>query len=176
MYELLLDRLEAPSPIGTVHLVVRGTVLVALDFGRAEERLLRLLHARFGPGVRLTEVNDPCGLASALRAYFAGDLQALAALPADGGGSPFQRRVWDALREIPPGTTRSYGEIAARIGRPTASRAVGLANGQNPVSLVIPCHRVIGSTGALTGYGGGLERKRWLLAHERREAELPLAG
>ena len=82
------------------------------------------------------------------------------------GGTPFQQTVWSALREIPVGTTRTYAQLAASIGRPSAPRAVGLANGQNPVSIVIPCHRLIGSSGALTGYAGGLERKRWLLRHE----------
>ncbi len=82
------------------------------------------------------------------------------------GGTDFQRRVWAALREIPSGTTRTYGDIAAELGEPGAARAVGLANGANPVAIVVPCHRVIGSAGALTGFGGGLERKRWLLEHE----------
>ncbi len=167
---LLLSRVEAPPPIGAVLLVADGRNLVALEFGAPEERLLRLLRVRFGPGVALAEADDPQGFASALQAYFAGDVAVLDSLPADCGGSPFQRRVWAALREIPAGQTRSYGEIARRIGQPTASRAVGLANSLNPVSLVVPCHRVIGASGSLTGYGGGIERKRWLLAHERRQA------
>jgi len=83
------------------------------------------------------------------------------------GGTPFQQEVWRSLRAIPCGTTTSYGKLAAQIGRPAAVRAVGLANGANPVAVVIPCHRVIGSNGSLTGYGGGLERKRWLLDHEK---------
>ena len=87
-------------------------------------------------------------------------------------GTEFQRQVWDALLEIPYGETRSYGEQARRIGLPDAPRAVGAANGQNPVSIVVPCHRVIGANGALTGYGGGIERKRWLLAHEARQRTL----
>ena len=89
-------------------------------------------------------------------------------------GTPFQRAVWRALREIPCGETRSYGEIARRIGRPKAVRAVGLANGANPIGIVVPCHRVIGSNGTLTGYGGGIERKRWLLAHEGKVRLLPI--
>ena len=84
-------------------------------------------------------------------------------------GTPFQQRVWSALREIPFGDTASYGELAARIGQPTASRAVGLANGRNPIAIVVPCHRVIGAAGGLIGYAGGLDRKRWLLDHERAE-------
>lgn len=110
--------------------------------------------------------SNPRGLSDALRAYFAGDLKAIDALPVVDSGTEFQRRVWRALREIPIGETCSYGELARRIGRPTAVRAVGLANAQNPVGIVVPCHRVIGANGSLTGYGGGIERKRWLLAHE----------
>jgi methylated-DNA-[protein]-cysteine S-methyltransferase len=102
----------------------------------------------------------------ALERYFSGDLSTLGGIDCHTNGTPFQRRVWRALREIPVGQTLSYGAIAARIGRPTAVRAVGLANRANPIGVVVPCHRVIGADGALTGYGGGLERKRWLLAHE----------
>jgi methylated-DNA-[protein]-cysteine S-methyltransferase len=100
-----------------------------------------------------------------LQAYFAGELRDFE-LPLAAEGTPFQQRVWRALRDIPYGKTISYGELARRIGQPTASRAVGLANGRNPIAIVVPCHRVIGANGSLTGYGGGLARKRWLLAHE----------
>ena len=100
-----------------------------------------------------------------LAAYFAGERQTFE-LPFHGQGTPFQQRVWQALCNIPYGETISYGELARRIGQPTASRAVGLANGQNPISIIVPCHRVIGANGSLTGYGGGLPRKQWLLAHE----------
>ena len=100
-----------------------------------------------------------------LDAYFAGDLREFD-LPLEPAGTPWQRAVWDALQEVPYGTTLSYGELAARLGRPTASRAVGAANGRNPISVIVPCHRLIGSSGALTGYAGGLERKAWLLQHE----------
>ncbi len=102
-----------------------------------------------------------------LQAYFAGELRDFE-LPLAANGTPFQQRVWRALCDIPYGETISYGELARRIGQPAASRAVGLANGQNPISIVVPCHRVIGANGSLTGYGGGLERKRWLLAHESK--------
>ncbi len=105
--------------------------------------------------------------ARALTAYFSGDLHAVDALPVTTGGSPFQQSVWAALRTIPAGRTTTYGELAAAIGRPDAARAVGAANGANPVSIVVPCHRVVGAGGSLTGYAGGLERKRWLLAHEK---------
>jgi methylated-DNA-[protein]-cysteine S-methyltransferase len=90
----------------------------------------------------------------------------------DSGGTSFQRQVWSALREIPPATTVSYGQLAARIGKPHARRAVGAANGSNPIAIIVPCHRVIGSGGKLTGYGGGIDRKRWLLDHESGRPKL----
>ncbi len=119
---------------------------------------------------------DPAATRAAveeLRAYFAGDRFEFE-MPLAPKGTPFQQRVWLALREIPYGKTTSYGAIAKQIGRPTGSRAVGMANGRNPISIVVPCHRVIGSTGALTGYGGGLYRKEWLLAMESRPMRLEL--
>ena len=109
---------------------------------------------------------DPFGARERLTAYFAGEIGAIDALPVDLRGTAFQRAVWTALRRIAPGTTITYSALAARAGRPAAVRAAGHANGRNPVSIVVPCHRVVGSDGSLTGYGGGLERKRWLLAHE----------
>jgi methylated-DNA-[protein]-cysteine S-methyltransferase len=117
----------------------------------------------------------PAAIRNAIDDYFAGDLDAIDAIAVRLHGTQFQRQVWTALRDIPVGTTISYKELATRIGRPTATRAVGLANGSNPVAIVVPCHRVIGANGTLTGYGGGLDRKRWLLAHERAAAHLPLA-
>ncbi|WP_274116107.1 MULTISPECIES: methylated-DNA--[protein]-cysteine S-methyltransferase [Pseudomonas] len=166
--ELLLNRLTLPAPIGQVLIVSDGQQLLGLEFDEPEKRLLRLLHTRFGSDLRLRETADLVQFSHPLRAYFDGDLQALDALAIDAGGTAFQQRVWTALRLIPLGTTRTYGQIAAAIGKPGAARAVGLANALNPISLAIPCHRVIGSAGALTGYGGGIERKRWLLEHERR--------
>ncbi len=106
------------------------------------------------------------GAARALAAYFAGEREDFDDLALDLAGSPFERAVWDALREIPFGETRSYGEIAERVGQPGAARAVGVANHRNPVAVIVPCHRVIGADGGLVGYGGGLDRKRWLLKHE----------
>ena len=106
-------------------------------------------------------------VAGQLAAYFAGALRAFT-VPLGAAGTPFQRDVWRSLGEIPYGTTTTYRDLAGRVGRPTAIRAVGAANGANPFSIVVPCHRVIGSDGSLTGYGGGLEAKRWLLEHERR--------
>jgi methylated-DNA-[protein]-cysteine S-methyltransferase len=107
-----------------------------------------------------------CRARRSLQAYFEGDLDAVTCLPTATNGTDFQRTVWDALRRIPVGHTISYGALAVQIGRPTAMRAVGLANGANPIAIVIPCHRVIGANASLTGYGGGLDRKRWLLQHE----------
>jgi methylated-DNA-[protein]-cysteine S-methyltransferase len=114
----------------------------------------------------LREVSRPSEAGRSLQAYFEGDLDAITRLPTATNGTDFQRAVWDALRRIPVGHTISYGALALQIGRPTATRAVGLANGANPIAIVIPCHRVIGANASLTGYGGGLDRKRWLLAHE----------
>ncbi len=141
--------------------------LRAVDWEDHEQRLDHLLQRQYGAGtVRLHAASRASAASGALRAYFDGDTGCLASLPVATVGTGFQRMVWDALRQIPPGQTVSYGALAARIGRPTAMRAVGLANGANPVSIVVPCHRVIGADGTLTGFGGGLERKRWLLAHE----------
>jgi len=155
-----------PSPLGDLLAITapEGT-LHALDFADYAERLRRLF-ARHHPGAAVVEGPAPSALTAALAAYFAGDVTALDALPVARIGSDFQRRVWAALRAIPAGETRSYGQLAAAIGQPTASRAIGLANGANPIGIVVPCHRVIGSGGALTGYAGGVERKAWLLRHE----------
>jgi len=152
------------SPIGRLSLYVRQATLVALEFdtGRDDPRLLLL--RRF-PEAGFSEVAGT-PFADALRRYFDGELRAIEGLAVDPGGTRFQARVWRALRKIPVGSTLSYGELARRLGQPLAVRAVGLANGRNPIAIVIPCHRVIGSDGALVGYGGGLERKRWLLGHE----------
>ena len=163
MTRLALDRLD--SPAGPIVLIASGAGLVAVDFGEPEDRLWRMLERRFG-AVEPVPMPDPLGATTALRAYLAGRLDAIDALPVDAGGTPFQRRCWDALRTIPAGTTWSYRRLAAAIGRPSAVRAVGLANGANPIGIVVPCHRVIGADGSLTGYGGGIGRKRWLLEHE----------
>ena len=163
MTRLVLDRLD--SPAGPIVLIASEAGLVVVDFGEPEDRLCRMLERRFG-SARPVPARDPLGATSALRAYLAGRLDAIDALPVDAGGTPFQRACWAALRTIPAGTTWSYRRLAAEIGRPSAVRAVGLANGANPVGIVVPCHRVIGADGSLTGYGGGIERKRWLLEHE----------
>lgn len=163
---LTLDRVS--TPVGDVLLVTDGEGAVrALDFAGYEARMTRLL-ARHAPGAALVEGRAPEALRRAVEAYFAGDVRALDGLTVKTGGTAFQRSVWAALRAIPAGETRSYGQLAAAIGSPKAVRAAGLANGQNPIAVIVPCHRVIGANGTLTGYAGGLERKRWLLAHEAR--------
>ena len=161
--ELQIDRVK--SPIGTVLLVADGTFLVSLDFEDYETRLHALLAKRYG-SYRLTATPDPLDASRRLEAYFAGDVAALDQIPVETGGTAFQRAVWLGLRRIACGTVTSYGELASALGRPKASRAVGYANSLNPVAIVLPCHRVIGRDRSLTGYAGGLERKRWLLAHE----------
>jgi methylated-DNA-[protein]-cysteine S-methyltransferase len=141
--------------------------LRAVDWEDHEQRMQKLLYRHHGAtAVRLWEVSRPSAARRSLQAYFDGDIDAITGQPIATNGSDFQRMVWNALRRILVGDTISYGALAAQIGRPTATRAVGLANGANPIAIVIPCHRVIGANASLTGYGGGLDRKRWLLAHE----------
>jgi methylated-DNA-[protein]-cysteine S-methyltransferase len=161
---LTLDRVA--TPVGEVLLVTDGQGAVrALDFADYEARMTRLL-ARHAPGAMVVEGRAPEPVRSAVEGYFGGDVRALDGLTVATGGTDFQRTVWKALRAIPAGETRTYGQLAAAIGSPRAVRAAGLANGQNPIAVIVPCHRVIGANGTLTGYAGGLARKRWLLAHE----------
>ncbi|MET9219829.1 methylated-DNA--[protein]-cysteine S-methyltransferase [Streptomyces sp. NPDC088197] len=147
------------SPCGELTLVARGCALTGLYM---TEQRHRPAQETFGP-----RGDSPVFAAARaqLDAYFAGELTRFD-LPLAMSGTPFQQRVWSALRDIPYGETVSYGELAAILGHPTASRAVGLANGRNPIGVIVPCHRVVGAGGDLTGYGGGLPRKRWLLAME----------
>ncbi len=174
---LLLERLD--TPIGRMLIVLDEEEQVrAIDWEDYEPRMQRLLRIHYGADAarQLTLVSTtrraPASASRASRAsreiqaYFDGDLQAITRLRTATNGTPFQRTVWDALRHIPAGQTLTYHSLAREIGRPTATRAVGLANSANPIGVVVPCHRVIGANGALTGYGGGLHRKRWLLAHE----------
>ena len=155
------------SPLGDILLVFdQGGVLRALDFDDCEARMRRLLHRHYG-AVAVAPGPAPETVTSPLRAYFDGESGALERMLVGTGGSGFQREVWGVLRTIPVGTTMTYGKLAATLGKPGAARAVGLANGSNPLAIVVPCHRVIGAQDALTGYSGGLERKRWLLAHEK---------
>lgn len=155
-----------PTPLGEALVVFdREGVLRAFDWRSHETRMRRLLRRHYGP-LEPLEAAAPPALVTALEAYFAGQADALGGLRWRTNGTVFQQKVWAALCEIPAGRTESYGQLALRIGAPKAVRAVGLANGANPVGLIVPCHRVIGANGGLTGYGGGLDRKRWLLAHE----------
>ncbi len=148
------DRLA--SPLGELAVCADETGITAIAFPGDLPRLM----GRSRPNAVVREA------ISQLEAYFAGRLKVFD-LRLNAAGTAFQHRVWRALQAIPYGTTVSYGHIAAAIDNPGGSRAVGLANGRNPIAIAVPCHRVIGSTGALTGYGGGLDRKRWLLAHEQ---------
>jgi methylated-DNA-[protein]-cysteine S-methyltransferase len=164
--EFSVDRLE--TPIGELQIVAddRGS-LRAIDWTEHEPRMRLLLDRYYGKGrYTLRPSNDPGGLTAAMRDYFAGNVAVIDRLAVETTGTPFQKSVWQALRTIPHGSTVTYAQLAARIGSPRAVRAAGLANGQNPISIVLPCHRVIGSNGTLTGYGGGLPRKKWLLEHE----------
>jgi methylated-DNA-[protein]-cysteine S-methyltransferase len=161
---LRLDKLA--TPIGTALLLTDGAgALRALDWQEFEERVDRVVRLHYR-GAERRQGRAPDAMRKALSAYFAGELDALDPIPVAADGTPFQKKVWTALRRIPVGETLSYSGLAKRIGHPAAIRAVGLANGANPISVVVPCHRVIGADGTLTGYGGGLPRKRWLLAHE----------
>jgi methylated-DNA-[protein]-cysteine S-methyltransferase len=161
-----LERLNTPT--GPMLIVTDDEELLrAVDWEDHEPRMQRLMRIHYGAGtVRPRDGTGPSAACRSLQAYFAGELDAISGLPTATNGTEFQRTVWDALCRIPVGQTVSYGALAAQIGRPTARRAVGLANGANPIAIVVPCHRVIGANASLTGYGGGLERKRWLLAHE----------
>jgi len=161
---LRLDRMA--TPIGEALIVTdESGYLRAFDWADHEADMARLLRLHYGalapePGAAPKEMKR------LLRRYFDGEVGCLGSIEWRTAGTPFQRRVWTGLTKIAPGTTLSYGALAAKLGCPTSVRAVGAANGANPISVVVPCHRVIGTDGSLTGYGGGLSRKRWLLNHE----------
>ena len=158
------------SPIGTLVLLIDadGRLRVA-DFEDFHDRMVALLDRGYGRGGwSVTDARHPSRAFGAVSGYFDGDLAAIDEVETATGGTVLQRAVWAALRSVPAGTTESYGALAARIGHPRAVRPVGAANGANPICIVVPCHRVVGANGTLTGYGGGLERKRWLLDHEAR--------
>jgi methylated-DNA-[protein]-cysteine S-methyltransferase len=160
----LLDRL--PTPIGTALMVTDADgVLRAFDWEDHSDRVKELLRLQYG-AVSLQDARAPQQVRDALTAYFEGDLASLSTIEWRAAGTPFQRMVWTSLPKIPAGTTVSYGAFAARLGMPKALRAVGHANGSNPLSVVVPCHRLIGANGSLVKYGSGLKRKRWLLEHE----------
>jgi len=165
-----------PTPVGDLRVAVTGDPerLLVLAFDDHFERVAAKARARFpGPWVA-----GDSAAAGAVHRYVAGDVHALDDLPVDLLGTPFQQRVWAALRAIPAGTTWSYGQLAAAVGSPGAVRAVGSANGANPAWLVVPCHRVVRGDGSIGGYGGGVDRKAWLLAHEgaARHTAAPTAG
>ncbi|HKU41633.1 MAG TPA: methylated-DNA--[protein]-cysteine S-methyltransferase [Polyangiales bacterium] len=161
-----LDRIT--TPLGKMFLVCDDAErLRAAEFAAVEPRMHRLLRLQYGEGnTALRSGRAPAWLRARIEDYFGGSLSALDDIEVATLGTEFQCQVWAELRSIRPGKTLTYAELATRLGRPTAVRAVGFANGSNPVCVVVPCHRVIGSNKELTGYGGGLDRKRWLLEHE----------
>lgn len=161
---LTFDRLATPMGEGLL-VTDHDGYLRAFDWTSHETRLLTLLR-RQNPPTELRQGRAPAAVRAAFEAYFGGEVNALAAVDWRTGGTDFQRAVWRTLCTIAVGETLTYKGLAERIGKPEAIRAVGLANGANPVGIVVPCHRVIGSDGTLTGYGGGLDRKAWLLTHE----------
>lgn len=154
------------TPVGTLEVGVHDGALVALRFadgrGSGEELLARY------PDAEIVREDDPGEVITVLRRYFAGDVSAIDDLAVDMTGTPFQEAVWKALRTVPAGETVTYGEIARRIGAPRAVRAVGTATGRNPVGIVVPCHRIVPSGGGIGNYGGGVDRKAWLLDHEAK--------
>lgn len=168
----LIDTMQ--TPVGNAVLIADEHGALRMFFWEDPTDTWRQRFRRRYGSTELVSRRDPFGHATALARYFGGEISALDAIPVAFIGTPFQQKVWTALRTIPGGTTLSYGALARRIGAPAAVRAVGLANGSNPIGVVVPCHRVIGSDGSLTGYGGGLPRKRWLLEHEARHSAFRL--
>ena len=160
----------AGTPLGALLLVADAEgFLRAAEFEDCESRLRRHFDRRLGPaGYTLSPGRVPPTITAALASYFAGDFDAIRSIALKPDGTPFQNEVWTALRAIEPGDTLTYAGLAARLGRAQAARAVGHANAANPFSIIIPCHRLIGADGGLTGYAGGVRRKRWLLDHETR--------
>ncbi|WJD48397.1 methylated-DNA--[protein]-cysteine S-methyltransferase [Enterobacter sp. PGRG2] len=166
MLTLLEDKIA--TPLGPLWVMCDEQFrLRAVEWEEHSDRMEQLLglHYRL-EGYQRVSASNPGGLSQKLRDYFAGDLDVIDTLPTETAGTLFQREVWKALRAIPCGQVMHYGQLAAALGRAGAARAVGAANGSNPVSIVVPCHRVIGSNGMLTGYAGGVQRKEWLLRHE----------
>lgn len=164
----MLERV--PTPLGLMLVLTDDQQrLRAVDWQDFESRMHTLLRRQYGKdAVTVRDATGASPASRALQAYFDGDIAAIDGVPVATGGTDFQRQVWRALRGIAGGAPISYGRLAERILRPTAVRAVGLANGSNPIGIVVPCHRVVGANASLTGYGGGLHRKRWLLEHEQK--------
>jgi O-6-methylguanine DNA methyltransferase len=174
---LTLSRARLDTPIGPMLALASDDGLCALEFDGPERHArLEARLRRWYPPHEIVEREMPTlGRARDwLAAYFAGISADADGVPLDARGAPFELRVWAELRAIPPGATSTYGAIAKKLGAPDASRAVGAANGANPLGIIVPCHRVIGSSGKLTGYGGGLDRKQWLLNHEARWRAQPM--
>lgn len=174
--QFTMERID--TPIGEMIVVAdEPGRLRAVDWTEHEDRMLHLLLRQYGEdGFELRAGSDRQGWVRSIQRYFGGELSAIEGIPVETAGTPFQREVWRKLREIPCGTTISYAELARQIGKPGAVRAVGLANGANPVGVVVPCHRVVGADGSLIGYGGGVQRKRWLLQHEAKPFALTSEG
>ncbi len=170
MAPLSLDRIS--SPLGEILVVTEGNKLYALDFVDYEARMMQLLQKRYDR-IDLKATVNPSGLRDRLADYFDGKLDCFDEIVTNPGGTTFQQQVWRQLQTIEPGTTWTYGDLAKSLGNPNGSRAVGAANGLNPIAIVIPCHRVIGSNAKLTGYAGGLDRKAWLLRHEKQYSGKP---
>jgi methylated-DNA-[protein]-cysteine S-methyltransferase len=160
MHCFLTERI--PTPIGEMILVARDGVVLLLEFAEATGRMEREMRARFDDH-QLQPASNPFGITAQVTDYFAGNLHALDNLLTDGGGTEFECQVWAELKRIPVGATVSYGTIARKLGDIQLSRAVGSANGKNPIAIAVPCHRVIGADGSMTGYGGGITRKQWLV-------------
>ena len=161
----MIDIAVVDTPIDTLTVAARNGRVCLVHFG-INDAAVRQTLGRWYPGESIEERKDPAGTVTSLKRYFAGQLDSLDTLDVELNGTPFQQRVWTALRAVRAGRTASYAELARAIDAPAAVRAVGAANGANPVAIVVPCHRIIGSNGSLTGYGGGLRRKEWLLRHE----------
>ena len=172
---MVVTREDVDSPIGLVSILSCDGAVIALDFGDYEERMLRLLARSWG-NCEIQPHPAPSDHARKIRDYFAGDLIAVNSIRTELRGTAFQQAAWTALREIQPGSTWSYLELAKRLGNEKAVRAVGAANGQNPIAIIHPCHRVVASNHALTGYAGGLHRKQWLLDHERSNSRWTPSG
>nr|WP_318381835.1 methylated-DNA--[protein]-cysteine S-methyltransferase [uncultured Enterobacter sp.] len=166
MLTLLEDKIA--TPLGPLWVLSDEQFrLRAVEWEEHSDRMEQLLRLHYrAEGYQRVHAVNPGGLSQKLQAYFDGDLSVIETLPTETAGTPFQREVWKALRSIPCGQIWHYGQLATFLGRAGAARAVGAANGSNPVSIVVPCHRVIGSNGTLTGYAGGVARKEWLLRHE----------
>ena len=165
--QLFVERIK--TPIGPLLITHDGKALANIAFADREERRTGEL-ARDFPHAQVKKATGATRFVVPLQRYFDGDIRAIDKLPVINFGTDFQQRCWSELRRVPAGETRTYGEHARIIGRPNASRAVGAANGFNPISIVVPCHRLVGASGSLIHYGGGLERKRWLIDHEARHA------